>query len=115
MLNRLETAAGKAGELASAAGNLSAELIQSAAAALNAARAPHAAGDPPPAPAPAAADQPAPPEDEDRQRERKEDLEALIAAGHVLRFSCSNCNKTLVVRAKYAGREGECRRCGTSI
>jgi hypothetical protein len=61
----------------------------------------------PPA-ADAAADDP-----EERERQRQEDLDALVVAGIAVRFECVGCGKVLVARAKYAGREGECRRCGT--
>lgn len=54
-----------------------------------------------------------PPPTEDELRQRKEDLEAMIQAGLAIRFSCTGCGKSLVVRAQHAGREGECRRCGT--
>jgi hypothetical protein len=47
------------------------------------------------------------------QRDRNADLAELIAAGLAVQFECKGCGKKLVVRSRYAGREGECRRCGT--
>lgn len=78
----------------------------------------------PPPPLPGVAPVSAPPADvvlappppspsEGEERQKKEDLEAMILAGLAVRFTCQGCGKSLVVRAQHAGREGECRRCGT--